>query len=184
ATTLATSCCQSMFAYSTSLTQAPELLATELAEGCYTFMFNGCESLSHIKVHFTEWIPWDVVDETDNWVIDVAPAGTFVCPRELAVKYGANSIPEGWEVQFFEPEIDPNEEVTNGEDTAFCGISVWTENGTICVCGTEETIEVFGAKGELIRTLRGKASETVRFAMPAGRVYILRIGAQRVKVLL
>ena len=50
--------------------------------------------------------------------------------------------------------------------------------------GAEDMIEVFGVKGELLRTLRGNASGIVCFTMPAGRAYIIKIGAQGVKVLL
>ena len=37
------------------LITAPELPATELFDGCYTAMFNGCTSLNYIKVGFTDW---------------------------------------------------------------------------------------------------------------------------------
>ncbi len=171
-TVLKPHCYFAMFRNCTALQSVSLLPAPELTEGCYEEMFYDCENLSEIEVAFTDW-----ADGTTDWMYGVAPSGTFTCPDALAEKMSASNIPEGW-------LLPSSGEVTNEEDTAFCGISVWTENGTICVCGTEEAIEVFGAKGELIRTLRGKASETVRFAMPAGRVYILRIGAQRVKVLL
>ena len=46
ATTLANSCYQEMFSYCTSLTQAPELPATTLADSCYAYMFTGCASLT------------------------------------------------------------------------------------------------------------------------------------------
>ena len=47
ATTLATSCYNSMFNGCTSLTKAPSVLpATTLAEGCYEYMFYSCDSLT------------------------------------------------------------------------------------------------------------------------------------------
>ena len=46
ATELAEGCYSSMFSDCTSLTKAPELPATELAEGCYSAMFSGCTSLT------------------------------------------------------------------------------------------------------------------------------------------
>ena len=46
ATTLADYCYFRMFSGCTSLTKAPELPATELAYYCYYYMFNGCESLT------------------------------------------------------------------------------------------------------------------------------------------
>ena len=48
ATTLANSCYQEMFSYCTSLTQAPELPATTLANSCYAYMFTGCASLTQV----------------------------------------------------------------------------------------------------------------------------------------
>jgi hypothetical protein len=46
ATTLADNCYSFMFAGCTSLTTAPELPATTLADKCYSFMFDGCTSLT------------------------------------------------------------------------------------------------------------------------------------------
>ena len=50
ATTLADWCCAFMFYGCTSLTQAPELPATELAQYCYNQMFLGCTSLTQAPV--------------------------------------------------------------------------------------------------------------------------------------
>ena len=46
ATDLAEGCYASMFAGCTSLTKAPVLPATSLAEACYAWMFSGCEGLA------------------------------------------------------------------------------------------------------------------------------------------
>jgi hypothetical protein len=46
ATTLAAGCYSYMFNGCTSLTSAPQLPATTLAAGCYSYMFNGCTSLT------------------------------------------------------------------------------------------------------------------------------------------
>ena len=46
ATALADYCYQSMFSGCTSLTKAPALPATTLAEHCYQYMFGGCTSLT------------------------------------------------------------------------------------------------------------------------------------------
>ena len=46
ATTLANGCYYNMFSGCTSLTQAPALPATTLASDCYNSMFNGCTSLT------------------------------------------------------------------------------------------------------------------------------------------
>ena len=40
-----------MFYGCTSLTSAPELLATTLADNCYSYMFNGCTSLTRVKMN-------------------------------------------------------------------------------------------------------------------------------------
>ena len=99
ATILADNCYWGMFYHCTSLTQAPELPATTLAEGCYYEMFSGCTSLSEIKVPFDDW---NRGDYTAEWVIDVAPTGTFICPKALPLEYGWESIPEGWTVKYIE----------------------------------------------------------------------------------
>ena len=65
-------------------------------------MFNGCESLSSIKVHFTDWILSS--KSTLSWVKDVAPTGTFICPESLPLGYGENLIPEGWEIKYIGKE--------------------------------------------------------------------------------
>ena len=46
ATKLADSCYRSMFSDCRSLTKAPELPATTLAQSCYSYMFESCESLT------------------------------------------------------------------------------------------------------------------------------------------
>ena len=50
ATTLANYCYMSMFSGCQSLTKAPELPATTLAEACYEYMFRGCQSLTKAPV--------------------------------------------------------------------------------------------------------------------------------------
>ena len=86
----------------TSLTQAPELPATTLTERCYNSMFEGCTNLSQIDVTFEEW---PVNDETYRWVTNVAPTGTFYCPKVLPLEYGVDRIPEGWTVKYIEDTV-------------------------------------------------------------------------------
>lgn len=50
ATTLANSCYYYMFYSCTSLTTAPELPATTLANSCYDYMFNNCPLFSTVKM--------------------------------------------------------------------------------------------------------------------------------------
>lgn len=58
ATTLADECYSQMFLGCTSLTQAPALPATTLAYHCYTHMFNGCTSLTKAPA-----FPWTTLAE-------------------------------------------------------------------------------------------------------------------------
>jgi hypothetical protein len=102
ATILAEVCYREMFRGCTSLTQAPELPATTLAEACYIGMFLGCTSLSEIKVSFDDW---NRGHYTGEWVIDVAPTGTFICPKALALEYGVDRIPEGWTVKYIDDTV-------------------------------------------------------------------------------
>ena len=99
ATTLALGCYSEMFSGCTSLTQAPTLPATTLALACYANMFEGCTNLSEIHVSFVNWS--DAEDCTSLWTQNVAPAGTFVCPKTLALEYGESRIPEGWTVKYY-----------------------------------------------------------------------------------
>ena len=92
-TTLAQYCYRSMFQGCTGLTSAPELPATTLASNCYRSMFNGCTNLSLIKVHFTAW-----ETQTNTWVSNVSPTGTFYKPSALPEGYGTSKIPTGWTV--------------------------------------------------------------------------------------
>ena len=50
-------CYYGMFDGCTSLTQAPNLLATTLVEYCYSTMFNGCENLSTVNLYYAGSAP-------------------------------------------------------------------------------------------------------------------------------
>ena len=92
-TPLAANCYRNMFQGCTGLTSAPELPATTLATRCHIKMFYGCTQLSLIKVHFTAW-----GRETQSWVSNVAPTGTFYKPSALSEEFGVSKIPTGWTV--------------------------------------------------------------------------------------
>ena len=96
ATTLANSCYSSMFYDCSNLTQAPELPATTLANSCYSRMFFGT-NLSEIHVSFDDW-----GESTHDWVANVAPTGTFYCPKALSLEFGRNRIPEDWKVKYID----------------------------------------------------------------------------------
>ena len=103
ATTLTDHCYQYMFQGCTSLTKAPELPATILAYECYSSMFSGCTSLTQISVSFNDWGDGFY---TDEWVYNVAPTGTFICPKALPLEYGEDRIPKGWK---FKSEVSQAE---------------------------------------------------------------------------
>ncbi len=127
ATNLAYGCYESMFEGCVNLTEAPELPATKLAEACYQYMFmkceklekapalpalvlsnmcynemfSGCINLSEIKVFIVDWILDGAYGNTTSaWVYNVAPTGTFICPKALSLEYGESRIPEGWTVRY------------------------------------------------------------------------------------
>ena len=86
-----------MFANCTSLTKAPDLLASTLEARCYQAMFQNCTSLNYIKMLAT-----DISSTTglSYWVNGVAANGTFVKAASMTtLPSGVNGIPEGWTVQ-------------------------------------------------------------------------------------
>ena len=97
ATTVIGTCYNGMFKGCTSLMKAPALPATTLDKGSYLYMFTGCTSLSEINVSCSSWN-----DGTPDWVKDVAPTGTFICPKALPLEYGDSRIPEGWTVRYID----------------------------------------------------------------------------------
>jgi hypothetical protein len=173
ATELGEGCYAGMFSGCTGLTQAPVLPATQLAEDCYSSMFSGCASLSQIEVGFTEW------KGTEEWVSNVAPTGTFICPKGLSEEYGESRIPVDWRVQFV-----GGEEETGTEYIVSSSCVVWTEDRTILVRGAEGRIEVYDLNGKLLRGAQGTEHETVRFVMPADGAYLVKTGKKVVKVVL
>lgn len=62
-----------MFYRCTNLLTAPELLATNLAPGCYFQMFQGCSSLNTIRCHAKV----KATNSTYLWLDGVASSGTF-----------------------------------------------------------------------------------------------------------
>ena len=86
-----------MFNGCTSLTTAPELPATTLAEYCYRYMFNGCTSLNYIKCLATDI---SAIGCTTDWVNGVSSTGTFVKKAAMTGwTRGKNGIPTGWTIQ-------------------------------------------------------------------------------------
>ena len=84
-----------MFRGCTSLTQAPELLATTLPERCYNFMFAECTNLSTIKCLATDI---SASNALNNWTTSVASTGTFYKAAGVEWPEGESGIPSGWTV--------------------------------------------------------------------------------------
>ena len=161
ATTLASCCYESMFSGCTSLTQAPELPATTLDRGCYLGMFVGCESLSQIRVSFDEWSGF-----TGDWVVSVAPTGTFICPKALPLEYGESRIPEGWTVKYIEDGSGVNTTLADN-------ISVWSDDLTIFVRGAEGEVSLYDLSGKRV-AVSVSADEERALSVPAKGVYVVR----------
>jgi hypothetical protein len=86
-----------MFSGCKSLTTAPELPATTLADACYSCMFINCSKLNYIKMLATDISASNCLT---NWVSGVASTGTFVKnPAMTSLPTGDAGIPEGWTVQ-------------------------------------------------------------------------------------
>jgi hypothetical protein len=85
-----------MFRGCTSLTTAPSLPATTLADYCYDGMFSGCTNLNYIKCLATDI---SANSCTFGWVSGVASSGTFVTPSTTAWSTGTSGIPTGWTTQ-------------------------------------------------------------------------------------
>jgi hypothetical protein len=95
ATTLANSCYAYMFARCTSLTTAPDLPAETLTINCYYELFKGCSGISHIRMIATNI---SASNSLSNWVIGVAPSGTFIKAKGVEIQRGTSGIPTGWNV--------------------------------------------------------------------------------------
>ena len=92
-----------MFYDCTSLTDAPELKATKLANGCYDNMFNGCTKLSTV----TMLAPSDQISKASNccykWLYNAGTDET-VSSRTLKVMdadaytalEGKGYLPDNW----------------------------------------------------------------------------------------
>lgn len=97
ATNLANFCYAFMFNGCTKLTTAPVLPATTLESYCYTEMFRGCTNLNYIKCLAT-YI--SATNCTGNWVSGVAATGTFVKAADMSRwTTGVSGIPTDWTVQ-------------------------------------------------------------------------------------
>ena len=84
-----------MFMGCSSLTKAPELLASDATKDlCYCDMFGGCGSLNEIRCLATGIS----ARGQRQWVSGVAPTGTFYKKAGVEWPTGVSGIPEGWTV--------------------------------------------------------------------------------------
>ena len=80
----------------------------ELAFACYEQMLWGNRNMTSIKVMFDKWRPDnEKTPYTDYWLAYTDTAlipseGVFCCPSTLPVHFGANYIPRGWKVEFYD----------------------------------------------------------------------------------
>jgi hypothetical protein len=111
-----------MFYGCTSLTTAPELPATTLANGCYTQMFYGCSKLNYIKMLATDISASNCFE---SWVNGVSETGTFVKHKDMTtLSSGTSGIPNGWDI------IDYNENDENMGNKKFLdkyGLKIYHE---------------------------------------------------------
>ena len=91
-----------MFRNCTSLTSAPRLSATTLAQSCYQGVFYGCTNLNSITLDYTGNFSTDYFN---YWVSGVASTGTFYYNGNDRTT-GVSAIPTGWTVlQIPRPEL-------------------------------------------------------------------------------
>ena len=82
-----------MFYKCSSLTKAPALPATTLSNGCYQYMFSGCQSLKEVRVSATT----TAYSALENWLNNVSATGDFYCdPNATIFPSGISGIPSGW----------------------------------------------------------------------------------------
>lgn len=117
--TVASYCYVKMFSGCSSLKKAPSLLCTKFENtqvgsynyyGFYNNMFQGCSSLSYIKM-LQHSGPFSSSgssgDWTSYWVDGVSPTGTFIASSQRTnLTRGIHGIPEGWDLYLYDEEND------------------------------------------------------------------------------
>jgi hypothetical protein len=95
ATTLANGCYEDMFSGCTSLATAPELPATTLISRCYNEMFRNCRNLNYVRCLATDI---SASNALYNWLANVSSTGTFYKKASVTYPSGASGIPSNWTV--------------------------------------------------------------------------------------
>ena len=98
ATQLAEDCYYSLFSGCTSLVNAPVLPATTLAKYCYSRMFKDCSSLHEVHCNMpSSYSSSDVASYADEWLSNVSSTGTFYTNADAKwTTNSASGIPSGW----------------------------------------------------------------------------------------
>ena len=93
-TRLAENCYYGMFSGCQSLTKAPELPATYLPRYCYNRMFSGCQSLKEVRISATTTADYALSD----WLKNVSATGDFYCDPNATIfpTDSASGIPANW----------------------------------------------------------------------------------------
>lgn len=136
-TVLTKYCYRAMFSYCTSLSVAPVLPASTLAQGCYWYMFEkcaistapdlnaetlanecyghmfeNCSNLNYIKCLAKNG--FNTSQCLEKWVLNVALSGTFVKDSNQTWSTGESGIPSGWTIfndyLLYSPDISCNGE--------------------------------------------------------------------------
>ena len=82
-----------MFRGCTSLTEAPALPATSLADSCYSYMFYGCTSLNEVICFATTN---SYSNSTTDWLTSASSSGKIYSKTTTNI-----SVPSGWTIQTF-----------------------------------------------------------------------------------
>ena len=131
-------------------------------------MFSECTNLSEISVAFVKWTDstdrWEC--NTYRWVANVAPTGTFYCPKALPLEYGVDRIPEGWTVKYIE-------DVSGVNTTLADNITVWSDGLTVYVRGAEGEVSLYDMTGKRVATSNSKDEERA-LSVPSKGVYVVR----------
>lgn len=96
ATTLTQGCYSSMFEWCESITTAPILPATILVADCYSNMFDGCNSLNYVKCYATDISATNCLN---RWLNNVSSTGTFYKDSNTTYSSDAHGIPEYWTIE-------------------------------------------------------------------------------------
>ena len=178
----APNCFKQMFYNCSKLTKAPELPATEMAEGCYKELFYGCTSLVNAPELPARALSYECYRElfygcskinsltvyaesnsayncTTDWLSGVASSGTFYNMSFAPFENGASGIPNGWtEV------LPPVQSITAQPDTftiksfetsVKCTsiLTIKTPTGNMFMSTNTATITVGENTGDSTRTL-------------------------------